>query len=273
MSINDFFKKTIVSINGTKLTKETTNWLLENKPMGIVLFKNNISTKKQIKQLISEIKSLYNPKPLISVDFEGGSVNRFNDITGYIKPPISQSDLREFGKISGGFLKDLDIDINFAPVVDIDTGIENNGLKGRYLGKSPSQIIDNATNYLEGLESIGITGCLKHYPGLGRLKPNTHLNLPEIENIREDEESIFKELTSEKRLIMVAHIFIKEFNEISTYSKKLIKRIKTFHKGQIITDDLSMNALKEKDENEKIKKTLQAGFDIALIRRGYCHKY
>lgn len=257
---------TIVSIDCKLLDYKTEKWLLENKPYGIILFQNNIDNENQVKALTEQLKSLYSPSPFISIDFEGGKVNRLRKITGDLKSPIEYPNLKDFGKYSGELLKKLGIDINFAPVLDIDFGLKNNGLDNRYLGKNPDEIMKNATEYLEGLESEGVIGCLKHYPGLGKVVPDTHYSLFKLEKIDEYEESVFKELTKKNRLIMVAHVYFKELGEISTYSHSLLERIKRFHKGKIITDDLSMKALPEKDDFEKIAKASDAGFDLTLIR-------
>jgi len=256
----------IVSVKCTVLDNETASWLVNNKPYGIILFKENIENTTQLKNLIEDIKSLYSPAPLFSVDFEGGNVNRLSDITGSLQPPLKQKDLKEFGKYSGELLKNLGIDINFAPVVDINFGIKGNGLDSRYFGASVEEIVENAQNYLEGLESQGVIGCLKHYPGLGKIQPDTHFSLSKIKDVESEQEKPFKLLSTENRMIMVAHLFIENYGEITTYSKRLIERIKSFHKGKIITDDLSMKALPENNDYEKIEKSLNAGFDLALIR-------
>jgi len=259
-------KKTIVSIKCAVLDEETASWLIENKPFGIILFKENIVNFTQLKKLISDVKSLYSPAPVFSVDFEGGKVNRLAPITGKLKIPLKQNSLRDFGNYSGELLKSLGIDINFAPVVDIDFGAKGNGLDLRYFGSTVGQIVENAGQYLEGLESCGVQGCLKHYPGLGKVIPDTHYSLSEINSIDDIEEAPFKQLSTENRLIMVAHVFVKDFNQLSTYSEKLVSRIKKFHIGLLITDDLSMKALSEKNDMEKISKSLKSGFDLALIR-------
>jgi beta-N-acetylhexosaminidase len=259
-------QKSIVSIKCTDLDNETASWLVKNRPLGVILFKENIKNRNQLKNLIKDIKSLYSPSPLFSVDFEGGKVNRLSEITGKLHPPLKQKDLKEYGKFSGGLLKSLGIDINFAPVVDINFGVKGNGLDDRYLGESVEQVVENAEKYLEGIESQGITACLKHYPGLGKIKPDTHFSISKVKTVEGLQEIPFKLLSTEKRLIMVAHLYIESFSEITTYSKQVIERIKSFHKGKIITDDLSMKALPENDDYEKIKKAYDAGFDIALIR-------
>ncbi len=266
MSELKILRNAIVSIKGTSLDNETASWLAKNKPYGIILFKENIENTNQLKNFIKEVKSLYSPAPLFSIDFEGGKVNRLSGITGSLLPPLKQKDLKEFGKYSGELLKSLGIDINFAPVVDINFGIIGNGLDSRYFGTSVEEIVENAENYLEGLESQGVIACLKHYPGLGKIEPDTHFSLSKIKEIVKEEEKPFKLLSTENRMIMVAHLFIEQYGEITTYSKKLVKRIKSFHKGKIITDDLSMKALPENNDYEKIKKSINAGFDIALIR-------
>ncbi len=253
----------IVSFNATDYSEKLENYINSLKPYGLILFSKNIKSKNQLKNLTSSIKRNY-PHLKLAIDMEGGLVNRLRKIEGDLPLPESAKDFLEFGKKIGSILKYYNFDIDFAPVVDIDRGLKGNGLDGRYLGKTVEEVIEKAGYFLEGIESEGITGCLKHYIGLSYASTDSHFGLPEIDGINEEDELPFKVLSNENRLIMFAHIKIKGYG-VSTFSKSLVERVKSFHKGLTISDDLGMKALGDLSLKEKLNKTFQAGFDIAII--------
>jgi len=255
--------KLIVSFNGTKYTEDLEKYIFLLNPYGLIFFTKNIETGSQLKALVSSIKQNF-PSLKLAVDMEGGLVNRFRKIEGDLPLPSKPVHFREFGKKIGFILKNYNFDIDFAPVVDIDRGVRGNGLDGRYLGKSAEEVIEKAGYFLEGLESEGVQGCLKHYVGLSYARTDSHFGLPEIERIEEDDELPFKALSTPRRLVMAAHIKVKNYG-ISTFSEKFVKRIKAFHKGQLICDDLGMKALGNLTLKEKLRKTIDAGFDLAII--------
>ena len=261
-----FGEHLIVSVNGPKLTKQDGDFLKEVRPRGVILFSENIEGEHQLGALISEIIGAAGRDTLIAVDFEGGLVNRFRRIIGDVPAMADHGDLTAFGRESGRMLKRFGVDVNFAPVVDIDRGNDRNGLFGRTLGQDPDTVIERAAAYLEGLESTGITGCLKHYPGLGPTKPDSHFDLPVLSEISVEDERPFRKLTGPDRWTMVAHVKITGFHEISTYSKPFLDRVKSFHSDFIVSDDLGMNALPDVPLHEKVEKTLSAGMDLALVR-------
>ncbi len=261
-----FANQLIVSVSGITLNKENREFLGQLRPFGIILFSENIENEQQLVVLISEIKASAGPDTRIAVDHEGGQVNRFRKIIGDVPAMGDQNNLKRFGRESGLMLKRFGVDINFAPVVDLDYGHRGNGLAGRTLGKDAESVISRAEEYLDGLESTGITACLKHYPGLGPTVPDSHFGLPALPEILPEDESPFRALAAPKRWVMAAHVKIKGFREISTYSKAFIKRLKSFHPGPVVSDDLSMKALPTAPLHKKVHQALDAGFDFALVR-------
>ncbi len=253
----------IVSFNASEYSEKLENYIDSLKPYGLILFSKNIESKSQLKSLTLSIKKNF-PHLKLAIDMEGGLVNRLRKIEGDLPLPENAKDFLEVGKKIGSILKYYNFDIDFAPVVDIDRGLKGNGLNGRYLGKTAEEVIEKAGYFLDGLESEGITGCLKHYIGLSYAPTDSHFGLPEIDGINEEDELPFKELSNKNRLIMFAHIKIKGYG-ISTFSKSLVQRVKSFHNGLTISDDLGMKALGNMSLKEKLNKTLTAGFDLAII--------
>jgi len=255
--------RTIVSFNGTEYSAKLEKYILKLKPYGLIFFSKNIESKSQLLRLTSSIKENF-PDLKLAIDMEGGLVNRLRKIEGDLPLPEKPLDFLEFGKRIGSLLNFYRFDIDFAPVVDIDRGRKNNGLDRRYLGKSAEEVIEKAGYFLEGIESEGITACLKHFVGLSYAEIDSHFKLPKIERIIEEDELPFKVLSTPKRLIMAAHIKVKNIG-ISTFSRKFTDRIKSFHKGDIICDDLGMKALGSLSLKEKLDKTFNAGFDFAIV--------
>ncbi len=255
--------KLIVSFNGKEYSEKLEKYIKKINPYALIFFSKNIENEKQLKDLTSSIKRNF-PSIKLAIDMEGGVVNRLRKIVGDLPIPESSSNFLDFGKKIGLILKKFSFDIDFAPVVDIDRGVKGNGLDTRYLGKSADEVIEKAGYFLEGLEGEGITGCLKHYIGLAHTKADSHFKLPSIQSIEEEDELPFRALSSEKRMIMVAHIEIDGYG-LSTFSKKMVQRIKSFHRGLILSDDLGMKALSGYSLKDKLIKTFNAGIDIAII--------
>jgi len=255
--------KLTVSFNGKEYTEDLEKYIEKTNPYGLIFFSKNIENEKQLRDLTFSIKKNF-PLIKLAIDMEGGVVNRLRKIVGDLPIPERERDFLDFGKKIGSILKKYGFDIDFAPVVDIDRGVKGNGLDTRYLGKSSGEVIDKAGLFLEGLESEGITGCLKHYIGLAHTRVDSHFELPSIKYIEEEDELPFKSLSNEKRVIMVAHIEIDGYG-LSTFSKKLVQRIKSFHRGLVLSDDLGMKALSGYSLKDKLLKTLNAGIDIAII--------
>lgn len=260
-----FGPQLILSVSGLTLTTDDRKLLEQVQPAGITLFSENVENRDQLATLMAEIREVIHDIQFL-VDFEGGMVNRFRKLTGPVPAPIEQTDLREFGMWSGTFLRELGIDVNLAPVLDLDKGNRGNGLDGRYLGDSPETVVERAGQYLDGLEETGCTACLKHYPGLGGTAPDSHFGLPELDLILAEDEAPFQQLASPRRWVMMAHVQINGYTEISTYSAKLVDRIRSFHTGLIVTDDLSMGALPDQPLADRVARTLDAGVDFALVR-------
>lgn len=255
----------IVSINGPDLSPSGRRLLETVQPFGVILFADNIQSEEQLNSLLTAIRNA-SPQVRFMVDFEGGVVNRFKTITGPVAAAREQSDLTAFGKWSAELLRRFDIAVNFAPVVDLDHGNRGNGLDGRYLGSDPGTVVENARQYLSGLENTGVTGCIKHYPGLGPTLPDSHFGLPELGNLDPMDELPFQKLAAPGRWIMCAHVRIVGYPDISTYSSQLISRVRSFHGGPIVTDDLSMGALPDEPLHQKVERVLEAGMDYALVR-------
>jgi beta-N-acetylhexosaminidase len=280
-----------IGLPGIDLDDATRELLLEIEPGGICLFTRNIREANQTRKLLSDIREISKIEPLISVDQEGGLVDRLRKI---IEPMPAASSLRnandakKLAKISAEVLAILGFNINFAPVVDVldeERSKAQNGLQSRGLGKSKEEVVDYSAAYLETLQSNNILGCIKHFPGLGASKIDAHEDLPSV-NVSEDEfynvdQFPYRELlkTSLVKCVMVAHTAFPNLDlQESDSNGKLLPSSLSFNfitkllreklgfNGLVVTDDMEMGAiLRNYGIAEACKMAIKAGEDMLLI--------
>jgi beta-N-acetylhexosaminidase len=280
-----------IGLPGVGLDDVTRELLTEIEPGGICLFTRNIREAKQTRKLLDDVREISFVEPLISVDQEGGLVDRFRKI---IEPMPAASSLRNsndaqtLANITAEVLAILGFNINFAPVVDVldeERSKAQNGLQSRGLGKSKEEVVEYSTEYLAALQSNNILGCIKHFPGLGASKIDAHEDLPSV-NISEDEfftvdQFAYRELlkTNLVRCVMVAHTAFPNLDLQETDSNgKLLPSSLSFNfitkllreklgfNGLVVTDDMEMGAiLRNYGIGEACKMAIKAGEDMLLI--------
>ena len=264
-------------LKGPELTREERDYLISHEVAGIILFKRNILSFKQVYELCRELKELYpsgHLPPLIAVDLEGGRVDRFSHLKesfpwpsaeklGQLKP----SEIFSVAKIMGQWLSALGIDINFAPVVDIPTG-ESNLLKTRTFSQNPETVISCAKAFIEGLTKGGIFSCLKHFPGHGGVSEDSHKTLPKDTRTLKDKTALKPfEALKHGPLIMTAHIEFQNESGPATFSSYWLERVlrkQIGFQGVIVSDDIDMEALASHSSAERFIKALSGGCDLIL---------
>ncbi len=278
----------MIGITGTHLDRNTEKHLKEINPGAVILFKRNISSAHQTAELISHIKDLLPSPPLIAIDQEGGRVIRFtSDITvfpGNMALGATRStDLAyKQGLESASQLKEIGIDINLAPVVDVITTYHNPGITIRSFGDDPHEVADLAVAFIEGTQTMGVAAVAKHFPGKGAAEVDAHFDLPTI--------SIPKDLFEELHLypfrqaiengvqgIMTTHVncpsLDSEGGHPATFSPPIVKNlIRTRYKfdGVIFSDDLEMGAIaKHYPIVDACRRATVAGHDMLLICSNY----
>ena len=229
-------------------------------------------------RLITQSKDLKTIKfnDLVFIDQEGGQVNRLNEI-----PSIGQAEIKNkneafrIAKIRGITLRRNNIDVNLAPVVDINQQ-ESSYINAnrRSFGQDPNQVVSFAETMLKAYHQTGIKTVLKHFPGgLGRTKIDPHQSLPEI-NVGQSEvnEDIapFAELASKANAVMVTHLFYPQIDpqypsSLSPIFINDLLREKLGFQGPVILDDLAMGALADFSQAESISLGLRAGADMFII--------
>ena len=268
----------MIGIQGLSLSKEEKNFIVSNNIAGVVLFKRNLQSFRQIFELCLEIKSLSNPSPLIAIDMEGGEVNRFSHLKESLPWPspkvlgtLQAEQVFLIAKSMAKQLYLLGIDINFAPVVDLLL-VKNSLLETRVFGKSKADILKFASAFIEGLIEEKIISCLKHFPGHGGVSEDSHNILPKDSRHLTDLEpqlKIFQNLFEKYSCwIMTAHI---EFSNIektpATFSQTLLKqklRKDRGFKDILVSDDIDMEALACFSPPERFSKALKGGCDLVI---------
>ena len=281
-------QRLMIGIKGTHLDTETEKHLQEIKPGSVILFKRNISSAQQVRDLISQIKGILPTPPLIAIDQEGGRVIRFTSgITVFpgnmALGATGSTDLAyKQGLASASQLKAIGIDINLAPVVDVITTYHNPGITIRSFGDDPYKVADFAGALIEGTQQVGIAAAAKHFPGKGAAEVDAHFDLPTI--------SISKELFEEFHLypfkqailngvqgIMTTHVHCPSLDSQgihpATFSPSIVKELlRTHYKfdGVIFSDDLEMGAIaKHYPIEDACHRATVAGHDMLLICSNY----
>jgi beta-N-acetylhexosaminidase len=300
-----------VGLPGTRLDKHLREVLHEVRPGGVILFGRNVESAEQLSLLTTQLHDALEGRALIGVDQEGGLVDRFRDIC---EPMPSAKDVRragrtelarKFGELSARVLRQLGFNLNFAPVLDLKGGNEENGLRARTFGESPEEVSRLAGAYLDGLQANGVVGCGKHFPGLGGSSVDSHRRLPVIthtwEEILQSDLVPFMDLMFHRpgeRLhsVMVSHAAFPEVSEFlqawfrrtaelpalaeihqlpATVSSNVVMRLLRLafkFKGLIITDDMEMGAVVQTlTVAEASLRAVEAGSDMILICESPAH--
>lgn len=253
---------------------------------GFCLFPKNIVSPAQLVKFTADLHSL-SPKPLLCVDEEGGRVARIANTEGFglkkfesMTALASGNDPQKVCDASlyiGTYVKEYGFDIDFAPVADVNTNPENIVIGPRAFSDNPRTAATKVVSYMQGLKEAGVTGCLKHFPGHGDTKNDTHTGYAASTKTWDEMEACemvpFKAgIAAGAELIMIAHIAAPNVTGTdvpSTMSPVIIKeklRGSLGYEGLIITDAVEMGAITQKYSSaEAAVGMVNAGVDIILM--------
>jgi len=269
----------VVGFAGTTLAADERRILCELVPGGVILFARNVGAEDELCALVAELRRLL-PDALLYVDLEGGRVDRLRGLTGGA-PAASAlvgrptTDAERVGRWIGRALRAFDLDVDLAPVVDLDRGERDNALDGRYLGSEPRAVAARGRAFLRGLHAAGAGGCLKHFPGLGAARMDTHRGGAPIELRRDELErdlAPFRLLGTAAGAIMISHASYSALDPSgrpATLSPAIatgVLRDELGFRGLAISDDLEMGALARWGSlTERTAAALAAGCDLLPI--------
>ena len=275
----------MIGIQGTKVDDDSLYMLNQYHMGGVILFDRNMDSPEQVKQLTSDLQAQSNEKvPLfIGIDEEGGDVVRMAE---KLTPPPSQKEIGATGDIeqaktwaikTAKSLKDMGINVNFAPVADVGSNDK------RSYSTDTNTVIDFVRAATKGYQQENIIYSLKHFPGIGKGKVDSHVDSSNIDVVKEvlmTEDIIpFKTIIDENDpndyFILVSHLKYPALDEEypASLSSKIMTdllRNKLGYKGIIITDDMEMGAVANHNDFRSIGvNAVKAGADIVLV----CHEY
>lgn len=272
----------LIGLPSPELDDESKTLLETIRPGFVILFDRNIRHADQIRKLISSIGDFLGYQPVIAIDQEGGVVTRLRD--GFSVSPgaaaLAQTgeiaNSRIAGRILGAEMAELGIRWNLAPVADINNNHQNPGIGIRSFANEPGPVIEHAAAFLEGLNSSGVQGCLKHFPGKGRVAVDAHLDLPALdissEELYSTELRPFREIPA--AAWMPSHIYLsgyQEKREPLTVSKRILTdmvRNELGFQGVLVADDLTMGGVtRYLSPAEAVERCFAAGMDVLSV----CH--
>lgn len=261
---------------------------------GVILFAWNIKDEAQIVHFVTQLKDL-NGQPLLCIDEEGGRVARIaNNENFNVKKYESMAAIGatgdpanayECGNTIGTYIRRYGFDIDFAPVADVNTNPENIVIGARAFSDNPYVAAPMVTNYLQGLKEAGVIGCIKHFPGHGDTKADTHYGYAQTQKTWS--EMLDCEMITFKagiqwgcKLIMTAHIGapnVTGSDVPSTMSPIILQdklRTELGYQNIIVTDAMEMGAIVQ--QYSCVEATLgciQAGADIVLCPKNFTEAF
>jgi len=254
---------------------------------GVILFTRNVDSLDQLVELnrrIHELAAGAELPPFVAVDQEGGPVMRIRD--GLTDVPAMRDVggrgdpeyVADVSRVLARELRTLGFNLNFAPVLDVDTNPDNPVIGDRAFSDNPEQVARASGAYLFGHDAAGVVPCGKHFPGHGDTARDSHEELPvlahEPERLREVELRPFKAaIRAGVPMLMTAHMLVPALDAVrpATFSPNIVDELlrrELQFEGVVVTDDLEMRAVADRYEiSAMIDLGLATSVDLFLI----CH--
>ena len=276
----------IISYRSPSLDSTLKKAVEEVKPGGIILFAENMSSYDGTIKFIKDVKSLSSIPMFISIDEEGGRVQRLINVKGVsisnVPNMLSVGEKNDLdltynvGKLIAEELRVFGINMDFAPDIDVLTNPDNTVIGNRSFGSDKELVAKHGISLAKGLEDNGVIAVYKHFPGHGNTAVDSHYSLPVLDLTKEALEEVdvypFKEaIKNNASVIMIGHLavpYLTDNKDPASLSKTLITgylKNNLGYKGLVITDALDMGALTNYySANEICGKAVEAGVDILL---------
>jgi len=255
---------------------------LKNNLGGIIFFTQDIQERNQFKNLINKIQSCSMTPPFLSIDQEGGRVERTENIhkgKKYLSAKYAYEKgelfLRHQTEKIASELKDYGLNLNFAPCIDVNTNPKNPIIRERSFADNPDDVIKAGRIVCDEYLKNGIIPCIKHFPGHGDADSDSHLTLPEINMSLADMEKIhikpFKECAKPTVMVMAAHLHCACFdkdNIPTSLSKNAITYLRKNigFDGVIISDDMIMKGVSQFGVLDACEMGIRAGLNMFIYR-------
>lgn len=276
-------------VSGTEVTKETKKLIVDYKISGFILYENNMENPESTIGLLNQIKQTnkQNSLPaLLGVDQEGGRVSKLpGDLaslpaSGEVGKKNDKQYSYEIGTVLGKQLQSFGFNLNFAPVMDVNSNPDNPVIGDRSFGHKPETVSNLGIETMKGIQSQNIISVIKHFPGHGDTKVDSHLQLPTVnKSLKELQEleliPFERAIENGADAVMTAHILMPEIDPEfpASMSEEIITGIlrkDLGFSGVVITDDMTMKAITNNfDIGNASVQSVKAGSDIILVAHHY----
>jgi len=270
----------MIDLAGPSLSPDERAFLRARRPGGVCLFARNVTDRFQLADYVAELRSLAGPELLVAVDQEGGGVVRILDLP---YPPsamalgaVDDTELtRAVAEATGHGLRSVGIDIDFAPVADVNSNPANPVIADRAFGSHPHHVARHVAAFVEGLQNAGVAATVKHFPGHGDAALDSHLALPTLRSTVEELElrewpPFVAAFRAGVAAVMTAHIVLSSVDPEfpATLSRPVITgllRERLGFQGAVFSDALEMKAIAERwGGPEAAVLALAAGVDMPV---------
>lgn len=268
-------------IPGPTLNSEHRKQLAAGRLSGITLFKENCRNLEQLARLTHDIVQSSMHVPVLTVDQEGGAVQRFEDAISPLPSPMAlaalgNEELVRVTEIGARQLQKLGFNLLLAPTLDLQTNPLNPIICTRAFGSSPQQVSQAGLKALESIERAGLRACGKHFPGHGSTSEDSHLALAVVSKSRTElmteDLAPFIDNLPHLSSILVGHIWLPQIDEDpvpATLSKKIVSgllRQELGYDGLLVSDDMLMKGLTNRyGLSEACILAIEAGLDLLLV--------
>lgn len=271
----------IVGFDGTEMTPEL-GALIDTGISGVILFRRNVQSPEQVARLNAAIVERAARPFFVSVDQEGGPVQRMRTPFTEFPPhgvlgAIDDADLtHKVASVMARELKAIGFNLDYAPVADVNTNPANPVIGIRSFGSDPAKVACHVKAWIRGMQGAGVMACAKHFPGHGDTSTDSHYALPSLAHGRARIDEIelvpFRASIQEKvGSIMTAHVVFQAIDPKvpATLSRTVLSgllRKELRYRGLVISDDLEMKAVADHwGVPEAAVLSLEAGADILLV--------
>lgn len=273
----------LAGFSGPRIPRDLAQDVEAGRVGGVIFFSRNVESPAQLRDVIAHLRRLEpaDAPLLIAVDQEGGRVARLRDPWATWPPARTLGEHRDpdlartFGEALGVQLRREGFNLDFAPVVDVDSNPLNPVIGDRSLSDTSQVVADLGAAVVRGLQGTGVAACAKHFPGHGDTDLDSHLDLPslghDLARLEEVELPPFRAvIEAEVASIMTAHVVFSAIDpkRPATLSPDAINmlRERLGYQGAVFTDDLEMGAVaKHYSVEERILGPLRAGVDGLLV--------
>jgi beta-N-acetylhexosaminidase len=270
----------IVGVEGTQLSAVERAWIKLIQPGGVILFRRNIDTVAQTRDLLKTVSELSPVAGFRCVDVEGGLVDRLRDVIAAMPSAAavaatgSKRLWQRHGELIGRETSALGVNTTLAPVLDLALPASAEVMKTRVASADPTRVIDYASAFLKGLSKAGVLGCGKHFPGLGGGTLDSHVATPVIDRgmdiLWREDLLPYRKLRRELPMVMVSHAAYAAGENVpasvSPFWIKDVLRKKVGYKGLVVTDDMEMGGvLSHAPIEEAAVAAVLAGNDLVEI--------